>query len=142
MSTSAIHEDGMGNLKPPVQPGKQLALSTKDEEIANEAPCLAEPAQTPTQLQFLPAEFLTTAIRLHEIRMTTFVKTKRPCDFQMISGCLAHHIPFNRLDRNFRLIPCHGLPRIPTPHAPTIRSGFRRGVRRTNRSEAKAVRAG
>ena len=102
MSTSAIHEDGMGNLKPPVQPGKQLALSTKDEEIANEAPCLAEPAQTPTQLQFLPAEFLTTAIRLHEIRMTTFVKTKRPCDFQMISGCLAHHIPFNRLVRLLR----------------------------------------
>jgi hypothetical protein len=105
----------MRKLKTPAQAGKQLPPPEKDTQIPDETPCLAEPAQTPAQLQFLPAEFLTTAICLDEIRMTTFVDRKRPRVFQKFTGSVTHGIAFNGPDRDIHLIPGHGPPRIPTP---------------------------
>lgn len=92
----------MGNLITPAQPGKQLPLPKKDTHVSDDTPCFAEPAKTPAQLQLLPAEFLTTAICLDEIRMTTFVNSKHTRLFEKLLGWLAHGIAFIGLDRSFR----------------------------------------
>ena len=98
----ASEKQRMGKLKTPAQTGKQLPPPEKNPHVPDETSCLAEPAETPAQLHFLPPEFLTTEICIDEIRMTSFVDRKRPRVFQKFTGLVTHGIAFNWLDRSFR----------------------------------------